>query len=150
MIAKGLERTQVFISYSRKDGKWIEELKTHLKPLKRDQDIEIWDDTNLKLGSTWLEEIQRAIRRAKVVVLLISPNFMASDFIVRIELPLVLQAAKDEGAIVVPVILRRSKFDRDERLSCFTALNNPEQPLIDMAPGRRDVIFEKLAETIEG
>jgi internalin A len=87
MIASSLERTGIFISYSHKDQKWLEELQVHLKPLIREQDIDIWDDTRLKVGVRWREEIRGAIQRAKAAVLLISPNFMASDFIAQSELP---------------------------------------------------------------
>ena len=149
MIEDGLARTGIFISYSHKDQKWLSELQVHLKPLNRDQDIDVWDDTRLQAGSRWREEIRRAIQRAKAVVLLISPNFMASDFIAQSELPSILLSAEAEGVIVLPVILRTSRFDRDKRLNQFQTVNSPSQPLIDMATGKRDVVFKKLAETIE-
>src|SRR2546421_13107936 len=99
-IANGQpKRTKVFISYSHKDVKWLERLKVHLRPLIREQEIEIWDDTMIALGSTWQKDIQRAIASAKVAILLISADFEASDFIAANELPPLLKAAQSDGAI---------------------------------------------------
>ena len=149
MDATGLERNQVFISYSHKDKRWLDELQVHLRPLERDQGIDIWDDTRINVGSKWREDIRGAINRAMVAVLLVSPNFMASDFIAQSELPPLLETAESDGTMVLAVILRSSRFDRDERLNRFQTVNSPTQPLINMAPGKRDVIFEKLAQRIE-
>jgi TIR domain len=148
MLSKGSARTEIFISYSHKDKKWLEDLQVHLKPLMRDNHVEVWDDTRLRPGSRWRHEIREAIQRARAAVLLISPHFMASDFIHQSELPSLLTAAQAEGVTVLPVILRSSSFDRDARLNQFQTVNNPSQPLIDMRTGKRDVVFEKLAETI--
>jgi Predicted nucleotide-binding protein containing TIR-like domain len=101
------------------------------------------------MGSQWRREIEDAIFRASAAVLLISPNFMASEFIATNELPHMLSAARQKGLIVLPVIVRKSRFERDTILTEFQSVNSPSQPLIDMQTGKRDVVFEKLAQTIE-
>src|SRR5262245_49274496 len=111
-VKSGLQRTGVFVSYSHKDQKWLDRRQVHLKPLRRDQDIDIWDDTRLDPGMKWREAIRTAIGRARAVVLLVSPDFMASDFIAKSELPSILSAAEDEGVIVLAVIVGSSRFDR--------------------------------------
>ncbi|HVB75063.1 MAG TPA: TIR domain-containing protein [Ktedonobacteraceae bacterium] len=62
-------RDQVFICYCKQDAKWLEALQTHLKPLLRQKPLVIWDETMIKPGKVWREEIKGAIDTAKVAVL---------------------------------------------------------------------------------
>jgi len=142
-------RTQVFISYSHRDAQWLERLQVHLRPLVRESTIEVWDDTQIKPGAIWAAEIQSALEKAKVAVLLISADFMASDFITSNELPPLLHAAEEDGATIIPVIVSASSFPRTERLARFQAVNDPSMPLIDMTPGEREAVFAKVAEQVD-
>ncbi len=63
-------REEVFVSYSHKDKKWLDEVLTHLKPYLRSSSITVWSDRQIQPGSKWLKEIQLALARTKVAVLL--------------------------------------------------------------------------------
>ena len=67
-------RTKVFISYSHADKDWLERLKRHLKPLVREGRLDCWDDTHIRPGDDWKQEIRSALDTAQVAVLLISAN----------------------------------------------------------------------------
>src|ERR1043166_7664288 len=98
-------RTSIFVSYSHQDIEWLTRLRVHLRPLERVHPIEIWDDTRINPGADWLKEIQTALQLAKVAVLLISADFLASEFISTNELPRLLDAAARGGADILPVIV---------------------------------------------
>lgn len=142
-------RAKVFISYSRVDAPWLERLKVHLKPLEREGLIEAWDDTRLKAGMRWRSEIDAALKVANVAVLLISPDFLASDFISENELPPLLKAAEERGVVILPLILRPSRFERTKELAQFQAFNSPSQPLAGMPEHEQDEVLLKVGERIE-
>jgi nucleotide-binding universal stress UspA family protein len=141
-------RTGVFISYSHVDAEWLERLQKHLKPLQRDG-VEVWDDTRLKAGEQWREEIRQALAQTKVAILLISADFLASDFVVTDELPPLLQAAEEDGATILPVIVSPSRFERMESLSRFQAVNDPAKPLVQMRRAGREKVLDQVARAVE-
>ena len=150
MAAEGSRRQGVFVSYSRADVAWLKRLQVHVRPLIRESDVEWWDDTMLDPGSDWRPDLERAINAARIAVLLVSPNFLASDFIASEELPRMLEAAENDGAVIIPVILSPSRFARIPSLSRFQSVNPPDQPLAKLRRWRQDEYLVKVAESIEG
>jgi len=139
----------VFISYSHADAKWLTRLRVHLKPLERHGLIVSWDDTKIKPGTEWREEIRNALQRARVAVLLVSADFLASDFIATNELPPLLQAAEAHGTRILPLIVSHCRFEKTSGLSRFQAVNNPSKPLATLEHSRREAEFDKLSQIIE-
>ena len=127
------EKVNVFISYSHEDAKWLEILKKHLKVLSRYSDnVDYWEDTKLKGGDKWKEEITKAIERANVAILLVSTDFLVSDFIANDELPPLLKKAEDSGTRILPLIVSPCAYS-DSELGDFQAVNSPDKTLADIA-----------------
>lgn len=142
-------RKQVFISYSHKDSRWLQRMQVHLKPLERLGAISHWDDTMIKPGTKWRDEIRTALASARVAVLLVSADFLASDFITTNELPPLLVSAESEGAIIIPVIVSPCRFQQTDHLSQFQSVNAPSRPLVKLSRGAQEEVFVKVAESIE-
>ena len=143
------QRTKLFISYSHRDEEWFKRLQVHLRPLVRNSMIDLWDDTKIQAGDRWHAEIVGALSEAKIAVLLVSADFLASDYVAQYELPRLLQAARDEGAIVLPVILGASRYLRTPELAQFQAVNDPTRPLDSLPKSEQEAVFEKVAERVE-
>ena len=97
---------KVFISYSHKDENFKDELLTHLKGLKLTTDIAMWDDRNIVAGEKWDEAISENLRASDIILLLISSDFIASNYIWEKELSLAIERDENGEAIVIPIFVR--------------------------------------------
>ncbi len=106
-------RPTVFLSYSRKDEKEKDQLLTHLSVLEKINLIEIWHDALISPGADWKQEIKNAISDATVVILLVTANFLSSDFILAEEIPQFLERQQsDDNLIIFPIIARECAWQR--------------------------------------
>lgn len=143
------KKHNIFISYSHKDSEWLDRVKTHLKPLERYYDLDEWDDQKLRTSDEWKDEISKALNNATIAVLLFSPNFMASDFIVNNELQPLLENASIGGVKIMPVMVRPCAMFDESGLSKYQATNGKEKTLIEMNEGEIDRVLMKLVEDIK-
>jgi len=127
----------VFISYSHKDSKWLEKLQIHLRPLERQGHIDFWDDTRMRPGDEWRKEIEHAITSCKIAILLVSPHFMASDFINHNELPPLLERAKQRGVRIISIIISPSSYEYSE-LAQYQSVNPPSESLQSLMRWEQD------------
>lgn len=139
----------IFISYSHQDSKWVDRLKIHLKALSKvKNNIDYWVDTRIRVGSKWREEIQQAIERANVAILLISTDYLASDFIANNEIPPLLEKAEKNGCRIMPLIVSPCAFEMSQ-LSIYQAVNNPECSLSEqISEASVDRIYLELVRSI--
>lgn len=139
---------RIFISYSHLDTSCLDRLLVHLTPLRRQKLIDCWSDKNIRTGDKWKPEVLSNLENAAVAVLLISADFLASDFIVNHELPLLLINAEAKGIRILPVILKPCGFSRDTTLNSFQSLNDPKQPLLGMNMIDQEHLYDQIAQEI--
>ena len=97
---------EILCCYARKDQKMLEHLKTHLVPLQRQGRITIWSDTNIDAGEEWQKELHQHLETAAIILLLISPDFMASDYCCSTEMTRAIARHDENKARVIPILLR--------------------------------------------
>lgn len=96
----------VFISYSHQDRAFRMELETHLSNLRRQNVITSWYDGDISPGSEWESQISEHLNTNQIILLLISADFMASDFCYSIEMIQAITRHDANKARVIPIILR--------------------------------------------
>jgi hypothetical protein len=141
------KRARVFISYSRKDAKWLDRLMPHLAHLER-ADL-VWSDKDIEPGSDWHAEITEQLNAADVALLLVSAYFLASRFIREKELPPLLDSANRRGTTILPVIVSTCRFDLTPELSRFKAVNDPGEPLMKFRGNRLQAELDRIARAVE-
>jgi WD40 repeat protein len=139
---------QIMIIYSHRDEKWKDFLQGHLEVLNVDT-AAAWSDTQIKPGSNWFQEIRRDLNEAKVIILLISADFLVSDFIRKVEIPLLLEEhEKKNDLIVVPFVVSPCPWHLLPWLKRYQVFPKDGTPLINYRPGKRDKIIVDLVETL--
>lgn len=139
----------VFVSYSHRDSNTIERLTVHLKPFIKSDQIDLWIDTKIKAGDQWRHEIDKALDKASMAILLISADFLASDFIIDNELPPLLKAAEEKGKRIIPIIVKPCRFTSTPVLNKFQSLNDPSYPLSKLNENDREEVYVKLADLVD-
>jgi hypothetical protein len=139
----------VFVSYSHADIDYLNRLKVHLRPFEKNGLIDLWEDTKIKAGERWKEKIERALEKSAIAILLISADFLASDFIIDNELPPLLKAAEEQGKVILPVILKPCRFTKDPHLSKFQSINDPKCPLSKLDDNGREEVYVEIANYID-
>lgn len=100
------EAVELFYSYSHKDERLRDKLQTHLSLLKRQGIIAEWHDRRIAAGTEWAGQLDEHLNTAKVILLLISPDFLASDYCYDLEMKRAMERHDAGEARVIPVILR--------------------------------------------
>lgn len=138
---------RIFVSYSRKDERLLNELKTHLSPLRRQKLIESWDDRDIEAGDDWREKINENLERADIIILLISSDFINSDYCIEKEMKLALARHEKKEARVVPVIVRDTKWELISELSKLQAIPKNGKAVRNWA--NKDTAWKDVSDRIE-
>ncbi len=142
-----VSRKELFISYSHNDRAFLEQFWIHLSSLA-DYGLEHWDDSKIKPGDIWLEEIERALERAQVALLLVSQDFLASTFIQRKELPALFDAAKKDGLKILWLPIRPCSWKRHRQIEQYQSGGSLDPTLAEMDEVKRDREMVKITDHI--
>ena len=143
-----VSRKELFISYSHKDRAFLEQFWTHLRPLEEDYGLQRWDDSRMRPGDIWLKEIEQALKRAQVALLLVSPDFLASEFIRRKELPALFEAAEKDGLTILWLPIRPCSWKRHRQIEQYQSVGSLDPTLAEMDEVKRDREMVKITDRI--
>jgi hypothetical protein len=141
-----LERSTVFISYSHHDRPFLDIIRRHFRPLE--DRIDFWDDKKIVPGQEWEHEIKQAIGKAKVALLLLSADFFNSDFILKQEIPPLLEAARKDGATILFIVLKPCVLDEFPGIMKYQGMNAPSRPFIRMDEADQEELCVNLVMQI--
>lgn len=102
---------RAFYSYSHQDEEWRKKLGTYLKPLVRSKLLEEWHDRKIQPGADWNTEISEQLAQANLIFLLVSEEFLASDYCFGVEVETAMARVKEGTARVVPILLKPCLWD---------------------------------------
>ncbi len=149
---QGERRTiRLFYSYSHRDSRFREELEGHLSQLRRGGLISEWSDRLISPGQEWRAAITRGLDTADMILLLISPDFMVSDYCYGVEVETAVSLHERGLARVIPIILRPVDWDNAPfgQLQALPSLGKPvtrwrnrDEAWLDVVRGLRTVVDE--------
>lgn len=141
----------IFYSYAHKDEELRESLEKHLSLLKRTGYVEYWHDRCLTAGTDFSKKISSELENANIILLLVSSNFLASDYCCQIEMKKALERHEKQEARVIPIIIKPADWSGapfGHLLSLpkdgypVTLWTNQDEAWTDVAKGIRAVIEE--------
>ncbi len=156
MTQEPTKALELFYSYAHADERWCKRLEIHLSNLQRQGFIVAWHDRNISAGTTWASEIDSHLNTAQIILLLISPDFIASDYCYSIEMKRAMERHQAGDVRVIPVILRPTDWEGTpfKQLQALptnarpvTRWQNRDDALLDVVNGIREAVKELLAST---
>lgn len=142
---------KIFFCYAHEDEPLLNKLKTHLKPLQRQGIIDVWYDRDISAGTEWEREISEQLNSAQIILLLVSPDFMDSDYCYSVEMKRSMERHEGKDACVIPIILRpvywqKAPFGRLQALPTdgkpieSSNWHNLDEAFFSVAEGIREVV----------
>ena len=121
---KNVNKLKIFISYSHKNMKYKEKLLTSLEALRQSYNIEPWHDGEIKAGKNIDNSVKQALLKSNVILLLITDNYLASYYCMKVELEEAIKREREGKCIVIPVMFQESVLS--ETLEFFKHNRVPE------------------------
>jgi len=140
-------RDRIFISYSHKDKQFHDEFVIHLKPMVRNGSFSAWSDTQIKAGSKWHAEIENELAAAKVAFLLVTKDFLASEFIHHKELGPLLKNAQTGNVTILWVLVRACSY-QESPIAHLQSAFSPTKPLAELGV-KRDAAWVAICNEVK-
>ncbi len=146
---------EVFISYSKHDLPLLEQLISHLSNLLREQQISIWYDRQMTAGEEWSDEINERLNTAEMVFLLVSRNFLSSEFCFEKELPRIIERQSSGETVVIPILFgacewEKAAFSQYQLLPSnripVASWSNADEAFRDVVSGIRKAVEKRRAK----
>ena len=115
--------------------------------IKLGNQVTVWNDNRVKPGVLWKDEIKASLQDARVAILLVSPNFLASDFIQNSELPHLLKAAEERNLTILWILIEDC-FYQTSAVSSYQAVYSPARPLASLVPKALNAAIDDICSSI--
>ena len=133
---------RIFVGYCNEDARWFNSLQKILKPLVDSGKLELWDNSRIKPGQKWREEIEQALAESRAAILLISPDFFA-----RSECSHLLESVEKDGMRIFWLSISASCYNHTA-IANYQCVNDPAKPLDRLDKGRCNEVLVCAANTI--
>ncbi|WP_221392587.1 TIR domain-containing protein [Dyadobacter sp. NIV53] len=133
---------KIFISYSSKNSAFVKRLVTHLEVLKSSGIIEPWYDRMIEPGTKWDDSIKKEMNTSDVIIFLLTPEFLATEYIMKTEVPMAINQAKTSGSSLFFI----------EALACSweeTSIWDYQQTLDPQSIGKETIVVKKADDDTE-
>jgi hypothetical protein len=157
MAIQPISTIKIFYCYADEDDILREQLANHLSPLQRLRQITGWYNRDIQAGTDWDQEIGSHLDSASIILLLVSADFIASDYCYTVEMQRALKKHRDGTARVIPIILRPVAWEETPigKLSVLPTGNRPitqwdnqDEAWLDVVQGIREVVRDLLPKRI--
>src|SRR6266699_3952853 len=137
---------KIFFCYAHEDEPLLNKLKAHLRPLQRQGLVDVWYDRDISAGTDWEQQIKEQLNTAQIILLLVSPDFMDSDYCYSIEMQRAIERYERGEAHVIPIILRPVYWQ--DVLGKLQALPTDAIPVMSSGWQYQDEAFFNVTEGI--
>jgi molecular chaperone DnaK len=141
---KTCTQRNIFISYAHEDSAWAQKVKKSLTIIALNNGYRVWIDRMIDTGKYWEEEIYSEIEKSSIAILLLSNDFLSSDFILKNELPRIFAEKERRYLQVFPIMVRSCPYALHDDLAKFQFFNDPQKPFASMQPWEVDKELTRL------
>ena len=138
----------VFISYSKEDVAWRKRVQAFLNSIEAEGEAEVWADDRIDAGEDWYPEIRKAIDRSAVAVLLLTKDFLRTDFIAKQEIPELLRRREELGMKLIPLLIHDCPWKAVRWLRALNIVPTKATPLDTMSEQQQDTFLSRMTEDI--